>query len=129
MTYAALNSYKQNSVVTATPEELTLMLYDGAIKFMNISKYSIENKDLERAHTSLIRSQDIINELNYSLDMKYEISEEMRRLYDFISSKLVDANIRKDITPIEEALVITHELRDTWKEVIQQVKQKVYQAK
>lgn len=129
MTYAALNSYKQNSVVTATPEELTLMLYDGAIKFMNISKYSIENKDLERAHTSLIRSQDIINELNYSLDMKYEISEEMRRLYDFISSKLVDANIKKDIDPIEEALVITHELRDTWKEVIQQVKQKVYQAK
>jgi flagellar protein FliS len=129
MTYAALNSYKQNSVVTATPEELTLMLYDGAIKFMNISKYSIENKDLERAHSSLIRSQDIINELNYSLDMKYEISEEMRRLYDFISSKLVDANIKKDIDPIEEALVITHELRDTWKEVIQQVKQKVYRAK
>jgi flagellar protein FliS len=129
MTYAALNSYKQNSVVTATPEELTLMLYDGAIKFMNISKYSIENKDLERAHSSLIRSQDIINELNYSLDMKYEISEEMRKLYDFISSKLVDANIRKDIAPIEEALVITHEMRDTWKEVIQQVKQKVYQAK
>lgn len=129
MTYAALNSYKQNSVVTATPEELTLMLYDGAIKFMNISKYSIENKDLERAHASLIRSQDIINELNYSLDMKYEISEEMRTLYDFISSKLVDANIKKDIAYIEEALVITHELRDTWKEVIQQVKQKVYQAK
>jgi len=129
MTYAALNSYKQNSVVTATPEELTLMLYDGAIKFMNISKYSIENKDLERAHSSLIRSQDIINELNYSLDMKYEISEEMRKLYDFISSKLVDANIRKDIAPIEEALVIAHEMRDTWKEVIQQVKQKVYQAK
>ena len=129
MTYAALNSYKQNSVVTATPEELTLMLYDGAIKFMNISKYSIENKDLERAHSSLIRSQDIINELNYSLDMKYEISEEMRKLYDFISSKLVDANIRKDIASIEEALVITHEMRDTWKEVIQQVKQKVYQAK
>lgn len=129
MTYAALNSYKQNSVVTATPEELTLMLYDGAIKFMNISKYSIENKDLERAHTSLIRAQDIINELNYSLDMKYDISKEMRNLYDFISSNLVDANIKKDIAPLEEALVITHELRDTWKEVMQQVKQKVYKAK
>lgn len=129
MTYAALNSYKQNSVVTATPEELTLMLYDGAIKFMNISKYSIENKDLERAHTSLIRAQDIINELNYSLDMKYDISKEMRNLYDFISSNLVDANIKKDIVPLEEALVITHELRDTWKEVMQQVKQKVYKAK
>lgn len=129
MTHAALNSYKQNTVSSATPEELTLMLYDGAIKFMNIAKYSIENKDLERAHSSLIRSQDIINELNYSLDMKYDISEEMRNLYNFISSNLVDANIKKDAANIEEALVITHEMRDTWKEVIQQIKQKVYQAK
>lgn len=129
MTYEALNRYKQNSTFTATPEELTLMLYDGAIKFMNISKYSIENKDLERAHSSLIRAQDIITELNYSLDMQYDISKEMRGLYDFVLSKLVDANIKKDIAAIEEALLITHDMRDTWKEVIKQIKQKIYQAK
>ena len=129
MTYQALNKYKQNTVTTATPEELTLMLYDGAIKFMNIGKYSIENKDIERTHTSLMRAQDIINELKYSLNMDYEISEEIGRLYDFILSKLVDANIGKDITAIDEALEITYEMRDTWKEVMQQVKQKVYQAK
>ncbi|TCU65772.1 flagellar protein FliS [Tissierella praeacuta] len=129
MTYEALNKYKQNSVSTATPEELTLMLYDGTIKFMNIGKYSIENKDLEKAHSSLIRAQDIILELNYSLDMNYDISKELRELYSFILSKLVDANINKDTKTIDEALVIVNDMRDTWKEVMKQIKQKVYQAK
>lgn len=129
MTYEAMNRYKQNSVMTATPEELTLMLYDGAIKFMNIAKYAMENREMERVHTSLIRAQDIILELNYSLDMNYDISKDLRNLYDFVLSKLVDANINKDITPIDEALVIVNEMRDTWKEVMKQIKQKVYQAK
>lgn len=129
MTNAALNRYKQNSVTTATPEELTLMLYEGAIRFMNIAKYSIENKNLERAHSSLMRAQDIIMELNYSLDMNYEISKEYRMLYDFVISNLVDANISKDIKFIEDAATIVSELRDTWKEVMIQIKQKVYQAK
>lgn len=129
MTYDAMNRYKQNSVMTATPEELTLMLYDGAIKFMNIAKYAIENKEMEKVHVSLIRAQDIILELNYSLDMNYEISKELRNLYDFVLSKLVDANINKDIAPIDEALIIVNELKDTWKEVMKQIKLKVYQAK
>ncbi|MDR7856879.1 flagellar export chaperone FliS [Tissierella sp.] len=129
MNYQALNQYKQNTVLTATPEELTLMLYEGAIKFMNIGKYSIENKNYEKTHSSLMRAQDIITELSYSLDMNYEISKELRGLYDFVLSKLVDANIKKDINAIDEALVIVNDMRDTWKEVIKQIKQKVYQAK
>lgn len=129
MTYQALNQYKQNTVLTATPEELTLMLYEGAIKFMNIAKYSMENKDLERTHSSLMRAQDIIMELNYSLDMSYEISKEFRSLYDFVLSKLVDANIQKSIESLEEALIIINDMKDTWKEVIKQIKQKVYQTK
>lgn len=129
MTYQAVNKYKQNTVTTATPEELTLMLYDGAIKFMNIGKYSIEQKDIERTHSSLIRAQDIISELNNSLNMDYELSKDMRNLYDFILSKLVDGNIKKDISAIDEALDITYDMRETWKEVMKQVKQKVYQAK
>ncbi|WP_353092989.1 flagellar export chaperone FliS [Tissierella praeacuta] len=129
MTYDALNKYKQNSVLTATPEELTLMLYDGAIKFMNIGKYSIESKELEKAHSSLMRAQDIILELNYSLDMNYDISKELRGLYDFVLAKLVDANISKDSKAIEEAIEIVNSMRDTWKEVMKQIKQKVYQSK
>lgn len=129
MTYQALNQYKQNAVLTATPEELTLMLYEGAIKFMNIGKYSIENKDMEKAHSSLLRAQDIILELNYSLDMNYDVSKGLRTLYDFVLTKLVDANVNKDSKAIEEALTVVNNMRDTWKEVIKQIKQKVYQAK
>lgn len=127
MTYNALNQYKQNAVFTATPEELTLMLYDGGIKFMNIAKYSIENNDIQRAHEALIRAQDIIIELNSSLNMEYEISTNFRRLYGFILDKLIDANIQKKIEPIDESLEILVEMRDTWKEAMQQVKKKVYQ--
>lgn len=127
MTYNALNQYKQNVVFTATPEELTLMLYDGSIKFMNIAKYSIENGDIQRAHEALIRAQDIIIELNSSLNMEYELSTNFRRLYEFILDKLIDANIQKEIEPIDEALEILTEMRDTWKEAMQQVKKKVYQ--
>lgn len=129
MTYTAVNKYKQNSITSATPEELTLMLYNGAIKFMNIGKYSIENKEMEKAHNSLVRAQDIIGELNYSLDMQYEISEELRDLYDFVMSRLVDGNINKDINAIEEAMSIVEDMRDTWKEVIKQIKQQLYMAK
>ncbi|NLK44106.1 MAG: flagellar export chaperone FliS [Tissierellia bacterium] len=129
MSYEALNTYKQNTVLTATPEELTLMLYEGAIKFMRIAKYSIENKEMERAHSSLIRAQDIILELNYSLDMNYEISNDFRSLYNFIHEKLVDANISKDTKSIDEALDITNDMKETWKEVMRQIKQRVYQSK
>ncbi len=127
MTYSALNQYKQNTVLTATPEELTLMLYDGAIKFMNIAKYSIKNNDKERAHKSLIRAQDIVVELNSTLNMDYEVSKNLETLYDFVIDKLIDANINKQGEPIDEALDILTELRDTWKEAMKDVRKKVYQ--
>ena len=126
MTYNALNQYKQNTVFTATPEELTLMLYDGGIKFMNIAGYSIENNHMEKAHESLIRAQDIVIELKSSLNMDYEISTNLRKLYDFIIDKLIDANISKKKEPIDEALEILTELRDTWKEAMKDVKKRVY---
>jgi len=127
MTYNALNQYKQSTVLTATPEELTLMLYDGAIKFMNIGKYHIENNNVVKAHEALTRAQDIIIELNASLNMEYEISENLRGLYDFILERLVDANIYKKTEPIDESLEIITEMRDTWKEVMLKVKKQVYE--
>lgn len=129
MTYQALNQYKQNTVLSATPEELTLMLYDGAIKFMNIGKHNIELKNYPKAHEALVRAQDIVNELNYSLDMRYELSNELRELYNFVSSKLIDANIKKNTSDLDEAVSIISEMRETWKEVVKQIKQKVYQSK
>lgn len=122
----ALNQYKQNAVYTATPEELTLMLYDGCIKFMNAAKYHIENGNIPKAHESLIRAQDIVYELRSTLDDKYEISSNFRKLYDFVLDRLIDANLRKETKPIDEALEIITGLRDTWKEAMRQVKKAVY---
>lgn len=126
MTYSALNQYKQNTVYTATPEELTLMLYDGCIKFMNIAKYNIENKNIQKSHEALLRAQDIIMELRSTLDPSYQISNNLMSLYDFMRQRLIDANINKDIKPIEEVLELMTDLRDTWKEAMKQVKKQVY---
>lgn len=129
MSYSAFNQYKQNTVFSATPEELTLMLYDGAIKFMNIAKYSIENKDIQKSHEALIRAQDIIIELNASLNMDYDVANNLRSLYNFVMDKLIDANIDKDEKNIEEALDIVTDLRNTWKEAVKEVKKKRYKNK
>lgn len=127
MTYGnALNQYKQNTVLTATPEELTLMLYDGGIKFMNVAKYNMEMDRVEKSHVALLRAQDIIIELVASLNMDYELSNNLKDLYDFIIANLIDANINKETKPIEEALEILTEIRDTWKQAMQEVKKNVY---
>lgn len=129
MGYNALNQYKQNTVLSATPEELTLMLLEGAIKFINIGKYSIEKKDNSKAHEALLRAQDIVWELNASLNMDYEISNNLRGIYDFIIKRLIDGNISKEIEPLDEALELLQELRDTWKEAMKSVKKARYASK
>jgi len=129
MSYNALNQYKQNTVFTATKEELTLMLYEGAIKFINIGKLNIENEDTVKAHEALMRAQDIVIELNASLNMDYEISNNLRSIYDFVLEKLVDGNIEKEIAPLDEALEILQDLRDTWKEAMKEVKKARYASK
>lgn len=126
MTYNAFDQYKQNTVFTATPEELTLMLYDGAIKFINIGKICIQNGEVQKAHEAIIRTQDIITELISSLDMKYEISKNLKDLYDFMMNRLIDANIRKSLQPLDEVLGLMTELRDTWKEAVKEVKKSRY---
>ena len=109
-----VNPYLENMIMSARPEELTLMLYDGAIKFMNGSVMAIETKNLERAHNLLVRVQDIFNELIVTLNMNYEISEYLKNLYVFIQDSLFTANIQKDIALLKEIISLTQELRDTW---------------
>lgn len=110
--------YKQNSVMTASPQELTLMLYNGALKFIGVSKIHIKEKDIPKANESIIRAQDIIQELNITLNMDYEISTGLRSIYTYILDILVDANIYKDSKYLDEASQMVTELRDTWKEAI-----------
>ncbi|MGF7184689.1 flagellar protein FliS [Desulfitispora alkaliphila] len=110
--------YQQSSVNTATPGELTLMLYNGALKFLKQAKIAVENKQIGEANEKIIRVQDIIAELMGSLNMEIEISKNMYALYDFMNNRLIDANINKDVKALEEVEGLLVEMRDTWKEVI-----------
>ena len=110
--------YKEQSVTTATPEELTLMLYNGCIKFINLAEVYIEEKDYAKSNLNIQKAQDIIQELNITLNMDYEISQNLRQLYTFVNEKLLDANIKKDKQALFDAKEIVSELRDTWKEAM-----------
>lgn len=129
MTYNNMyQQYQQNSIMTASPEELTLMLYNGAIKFINLGKLHIENKEIEKANNAIKRAQDIIAELNNTLDMNYEISHNLGSIYTFILEKLLDANIKKDISFLDEVLPLIEEIRDTWKEAMKEARKIKYGA-
>lgn len=112
------NAYQRNAILTASPAELTLMLYDGAIKFANIGILAIKKKDYEKANTNIKKAQAIITELRVTLDHKYKVWEDFERVYDYIYRRLVEANIKKDIEILEDALKYIREMRDTWKEVM-----------
>lgn len=114
--------YKDNRILTASPSELTLMLYEGAIKFCNIAIMSIEKNDIEKANINIIKAQRIITELRATLDFKYSSAEQFEVVYDYIYRGLVESNIKKDKEIIEEALGYIREMRDTWKEVMKLAK-------
>ncbi|MEG6612758.1 flagellar export chaperone FliS [Pseudoclostridium thermosuccinogenes] len=114
--------YKENSVYTATPEELTLMLYNGLVKFILQGINAIEEKNIKKASDCLIRCQDIITEFRATLDMNYEISKSFDSIYDYMYRRLIDANIRKDKAILEEVLGYAKELRDTWQEAMKLAK-------
>ncbi|MER2039150.1 MAG: flagellar export chaperone FliS [Solibacillus sp.] len=122
----ALNAYKQNSVTTASPGELTLMLYNGCLKFLGKAKVAISNKNMEEKNINLQKSQAIIAELMSTLNMNIEISKQMLPLYEYMNRRLVEANLKNDASIIEEVESLVTEFRDTWKEVIKITRQQQY---
>ncbi len=120
--------YAQNKVFTATPGELTLMLYEGILKFSRRAKLSLEQNKPMEANTALIRTQDIIRELKFALDKQYALSGQLENLYNFMLQHLIDANIRKDSKYIDEVIELAQELHDTWKEAIKLERQQRKQA-
>ncbi len=114
----AINAYQRNAIMTATPAELTLMLYEGAIKFCNIGIIAVEKKEYEKANENFKKAQNIITELRVTLDRKYKVWEDFERVYDYIYRRLVEGNMKKDTEIIEDALKYIREMRDTWKEVM-----------
>lgn len=114
----AAAAYNNSKILTATPAELTLMLYEGAIKFCNIASLAISKNDLEKANLNIIKAERIITELRTTLDFKYAVANEFELVYDYIYRRLIEANIKKDTEVLEEALTYIREMRDTWKEVM-----------
>ena len=111
------NIYKQNSVNMASSQQLLLMLLDGAVKYTKIAKMAILNKDIQRAHKELVRVQDIFLELMITMDKNTKYMEDLYNIYDFIKNELAKANIKKDITIIDNTLPLIEEIRDMWYEV------------
>lgn len=118
MDQRAINAYQKNAIMTASKAELTLMLYDGAIKFCDIALSGFEKKEYEKINTNLKKAQAIITEFRATLDCKYPVWEDFERVYDYIYRCLIDANIHKDEEKLQEALKYIREMRDTWKEVM-----------
>lgn len=113
--YAA---YANNKVMTATPAELTLMLYDGAIKFCNIAITAVEQNDIMKAHTNIMKVERIIEEFQSTLDHKYPVAEDFDNVYRYLHDRLIQANVKKDKEILEEVLGHLRTMRDTWKEVM-----------
>lgn len=110
--------YKQTAVETASPSRLLIMMFDGAIKFLNQSIDALENKDMENSNLYLQKTQDIVQELMVSLDMNIEISHNLFNLYSYFYKRLIEANLKKDKAIIEEVLQFLKELRETWFQAI-----------
>lgn len=115
-------TYQQNSVMTASPQELTLMLYNGCLKFIRLSKKAMTEKNYEVKNTNIIKAQNIIQELRITLNQEVEISNNMTQLYEYMYTQLVDANIKNNLETLEEVEGYVVELRDTWKQVIELAK-------
>ncbi len=110
--------YSQNKILTASPAELTLMLYDGAIKFCNIAIMGIEQNDISKAHNNIMKVQKIIEEFQLTLNFKYEIANDFNNVYNYLMKRLREANMSKDKAILEEVDEHLHTMRDTWKEVM-----------
>lgn len=114
-TSTAINTYLRNKIMFAKPEELTCMLYDGIVKNLNQCMLALQQNNIEKANTSLLKAQDIISELKNALNMEFPVSKNLDMIYQYMIERLIEANIKKDINIVNEILGYTIELRDTWK--------------
>lgn len=119
----AYAEYNRNKVLTASPAELTLLLYEGAIKFCNIAIIGLEQNDMEKVHNNIIKVENIIEEFQATLNHKYSVAEDFDKIYKYIYNLLVEVNIKKDKELLEQALNELRGMRDTWKEVMVKAKQ------
>lgn len=111
-------AYANNKIMTASPAELTLMLYEGAIKFCNIAITGIEENDIQKAHNNIMKVERIIEEFQATLNHKYPVAKDFDSVYSYLMNRLQEANFKKDKEILEEVLKHLRTMRDTWKEVM-----------
>lgn len=112
------DQYLEQKIMTAKPEELTMMLYDGMVKFLKQSILYNDQENIQKTHNTIMRAQAIINELNITLREEYDVSTNLRQMYAYMNSRLIDANLEKETNILEEVLGFAEELRDTWKKAM-----------
>ena len=115
------NPYLRNQVLAAKPEELRLMLFDGAIRFLSIGRKGLVSKDYDVSYTNISKAQKIVLELSNSLnrDVMPEVTEKLTALYTFIYRLLIDASTTRDTQPLDEAIRLLKYERETWALLIQ----------
>jgi flagellar protein FliS len=120
-------TYRANAVLTASPGQLVLMLYDGALRAMDLARDALQNapdnpRSIETINTQLLKAQAILSELQSGLNLEAggEFARTMHRLYDYHNRRLLEANIRKDVAPILEVERLVRELRDAWAQMLAQ---------
>ncbi len=108
--------YLKTKILTASPEELHLMLYDGAIRFTEQGKSYLQENKLDKAHEALIRAQNIVLEMSAGLDHESnpDLCAKLSSLYNFIYRRLVEGNLKHDIDALDDALKILNYQRETW---------------
>lgn len=114
--------YLERKVMTSTPQELTLMLYEGAVKFIKQAQVYNSQKNIEKTSNAILRAHAIYTELSSTLDMDYEISKELEALYDYMLSGLTRANLKKDGKMLEELLYLAEDFCDMWRDAMKAAK-------
>ena len=110
--------YQEQNVMTASPGELTLMLYDGCVKALRRAVLFVRENNIQDAHSEFVRAQAILTELNSTLDPQYEISQSLAALYDFMIAGIASANVRKDVSEMDGIIELLVDLRDTWQKAV-----------
>lgn len=119
MSTEVTNQYLEMKVQTATPEALIVMLYEGAVRFLKQAANEMGEKDWHEAHKNIIKAQNIVSELSVSLDRSKggEVADNLGRIYDYLNSRLIEANIKKDTRPISECIGLLNNLNASWMEL------------
>jgi flagellar secretion chaperone FliS len=113
------NKYKETEISTANQGKLIVMLYDGAIRFLNTALENMSPKTYDVANNNILKAQDIITELTLSLNLQEgnDISQNLLNLYIYFKKRLIEANIKKDSEIIKEIMKYLRDLRDAWEKI------------